>query len=127
MSTHSKFSQWAFGTPSDLTKFFLPVIPQDQGHSQNWVHLEKAMVSVIYGNLFLFCFVAYLMPCCYYVLCLNYCCLCLQTWQPPFAVDVDNFRFTPRVQRLNELEVSVVISIPCIIQDQSWLYGYNGK
>lgn len=28
-----------------------------------------------------------------------------QNWQPPFAVDVDNFKFTPRVQRLNELEV----------------------
>ncbi|XP_013414674.1 lysine-specific demethylase 5A-like isoform X2 [Lingula anatina] len=27
-----------------------------------------------------------------------------QEWQPPFAVDVDNFRFVPRVQRLNELE-----------------------
>ncbi|XP_064633580.1 lysine-specific demethylase 5A-like isoform X2 [Lineus longissimus] len=25
-------------------------------------------------------------------------------WQPPFAVDVDKFVFTPRVQRLNELE-----------------------
>lgn len=29
-----------------------------------------------------------------------------QDWQPPFAVEVDNFRFTPRIQRLNELEVS---------------------
>jgi len=29
-----------------------------------------------------------------------------QSWQPPFAVDVDSFKFTPRVQRLNELEVS---------------------
>ena len=28
-----------------------------------------------------------------------------QDWQPPFAVEVDNFRFTPRIQRLNELEV----------------------
>ncbi|XP_065573719.1 lysine-specific demethylase 5D-like isoform X2 [Artemia franciscana] len=25
-------------------------------------------------------------------------------WQPPFAIDVDSFRFTPRIQRLNELE-----------------------
>ncbi|KAI5645926.1 ARID/BRIGHT DNA binding domain-containing protein [Phthorimaea operculella] len=25
-------------------------------------------------------------------------------WQPPFAVDVDRLRFTPRIQRLNELE-----------------------
>ncbi|KAG9335221.1 hypothetical protein JZ751_005576 [Albula glossodonta] len=28
-----------------------------------------------------------------------------EDWQPPFACDVRNFRFTPRVQRLNELEV----------------------
>ncbi|XP_076344166.1 lysine-specific demethylase 5A-like isoform X2 [Tachypleus tridentatus] len=27
-------------------------------------------------------------------------------WQPPFAVDVDNFKFTPRIQRLNELEAT---------------------
>uniref|UniRef100_A0A8C3IVQ9 JmjN domain-containing protein n=1 Tax=Chrysemys picta bellii TaxID=8478 RepID=A0A8C3IVQ9_CHRPI len=27
-------------------------------------------------------------------------------WQPPFACEVQSFRFTPRVQRLNELEVS---------------------
>ncbi|XP_073805140.1 lysine-specific demethylase 5A isoform X1 [Danio rerio] len=27
-----------------------------------------------------------------------------QGWQPPFACDVRSFRFTPRVQRLNELE-----------------------
>ncbi|XP_014667621.1 PREDICTED: lysine-specific demethylase 5B-like [Priapulus caudatus] len=27
-------------------------------------------------------------------------------WQPPFAIDVDNFIFTPRRQRLNELEGS---------------------
>lgn len=32
--------------------------------------------------------------------------LVFQDWQPPFAVEVDNFRFTPRIQRLNELEVS---------------------
>ena len=25
-------------------------------------------------------------------------------WQPPFAVDVDKLKFTPRIQRLNELE-----------------------
>lgn len=33
--------------------------------------------------------------------------LVCQDWQPPFACDVRNFRFTPRVQRLNELEVSL--------------------
>lgn len=32
-------------------------------------------------------------------------------WQPPFAVDVDNFRFTPRVQRLNELEAKTRIKL----------------
>jgi hypothetical protein len=32
-----------------------------------------------------------------------------QDWQPPFAVDVDKFKFTPRIQRLNELEVCPVI------------------
>uniref|UniRef100_A0A671RFW0 JmjN domain-containing protein n=1 Tax=Sinocyclocheilus anshuiensis TaxID=1608454 RepID=A0A671RFW0_9TELE len=31
-----------------------------------------------------------------------------QGWQPPFACDVCSFRFTPRIQRLNELEVSSV-------------------
>lgn len=29
-----------------------------------------------------------------------------QDWQPPFSVELDTFRFTPRIQRLNELEVS---------------------
>lgn len=32
-----------------------------------------------------------------------------QDWQPPFAVDVDKFKFTPRIQRLNELEVCPVM------------------
>lgn len=26
-------------------------------------------------------------------------------WQPPFAIDVENFKFTPRIQRLNELSI----------------------
>lgn len=30
----------------------------------------------------------------------------VQDWQPPFACEVQSFRFTPRIQRLNELEVS---------------------
>lgn len=34
-----------------------------------------------------------------------------QRWQPPFAVDVDKLRFTPRIQRLNELEVNPIRSI----------------
>lgn len=32
-------------------------------------------------------------------------------WQPAFAVDVDNFRFTPRIQRLNELEAKTRIKL----------------
>lgn len=32
-------------------------------------------------------------------------------WQPPFACDVRNFRFTPRVQRLNELEALTRIKL----------------
>ncbi|XP_055932115.1 lysine-specific demethylase 5A-like [Argiope bruennichi] len=32
-------------------------------------------------------------------------------WQPPFAVDVDNFRFTPRMQRLNELEATTRVKL----------------
>ncbi len=35
----------------------------------------------------------------------------LQDWQPPFAVDVDNFKFTPRIQRLNELEAKTRIKL----------------
>lgn len=32
-------------------------------------------------------------------------------WQPPFAVDVDLFKFVPRVQRLNELEAKTRIKL----------------
>ncbi|XP_075691413.1 lysine-specific demethylase 5C isoform X3 [Rhinoderma darwinii] len=32
-------------------------------------------------------------------------------WQPPFAVEVDNFRFTPRIQRLNELEAETRVQL----------------
>jgi hypothetical protein len=39
----------------------------------------------------------------------NFIMYWLQDWQPPFAVDVDKFKFTPRIQRLNELEVCPVI------------------
>ena len=34
-----------------------------------------------------------------------------QDWQPPFAVDVDKLRFTPRIQRLNELEAHTRIKL----------------
>lgn len=32
-------------------------------------------------------------------------------WQPPFAIDVDNFRFTPRVQCLRELEATTRVTL----------------
>lgn len=32
-------------------------------------------------------------------------------WQPPFALDVDRLRFTPRVQRLNELEARTRVKL----------------
>ncbi|XP_014249418.1 lysine-specific demethylase lid-like [Cimex lectularius] len=34
-----------------------------------------------------------------------------QDWQPPFAVDIGKFLFTPRVQRLNELEAKTRIRL----------------
>ncbi|RWS11452.1 lysine-specific demethylase lid-like protein [Dinothrombium tinctorium] len=33
------------------------------------------------------------------------------TFQPPFAVDIEQFRFTPRVQRLNELEAQTRVKL----------------
>lgn len=38
-------------------------------------------------------------------------CRSLQNWQPPFAVDVDKFKFVPRIQRLNELEAKTRIKL----------------
>ncbi|XP_034022739.1 lysine (K)-specific demethylase 5Ba [Thalassophryne amazonica] len=32
-------------------------------------------------------------------------------WQPPFACDVDNLKFTPRIQRLNELEAQTRVKL----------------
>lgn len=32
-------------------------------------------------------------------------------WQPPFALDVDRFAFTPRIQRLNELEAKTRVKL----------------
>uniref|UniRef100_A0A8C5HFN8 [histone H3]-trimethyl-L-lysine(4) demethylase n=1 Tax=Gouania willdenowi TaxID=441366 RepID=A0A8C5HFN8_GOUWI len=32
-------------------------------------------------------------------------------WQPPFSVELDNFRFTPRIQRLNELEAKTRVKL----------------
>lgn len=29
-----------------------------------------------------------------------------KTWKPPFCVDANTFKFTPRIQRINELEVN---------------------
>ncbi|XP_069785350.1 lysine-specific demethylase 5C isoform X2 [Narcine bancroftii] len=42
-------------------------------------------------------------------------------WQPPFAVEVDNFKFTPRIQRLNELEIVVDEGgYEAICRDRRW-------
>lgn len=38
-----------------------------------------------------------------------------QGWQPPFACDVDRLHFTPRIQRLNELEVRPLFAF-CLLQ-----------
>ncbi len=35
----------------------------------------------------------------------------IQGWKPPFAVDVETFTFTPRIQPLNELEVKLVVNV----------------
>ncbi|XP_072305119.1 lysine-specific demethylase 5C isoform X2 [Eucyclogobius newberryi] len=32
-------------------------------------------------------------------------------WQPPFSVELDTFRFTPRIQRLNELEAQTRVKL----------------
>uniref|UniRef100_A0A673BLC0 [histone H3]-trimethyl-L-lysine(4) demethylase n=1 Tax=Sphaeramia orbicularis TaxID=375764 RepID=A0A673BLC0_9TELE len=32
-------------------------------------------------------------------------------WQPPFSVELDSFRFTPRIQRLNELEAETRVKL----------------
>jgi hypothetical protein len=55
-----------------------------------------------------------------------------QDWQPPFAVDVDKFKFTPRIQRLNELEVcSLVVSISyddvVVTVTKLWLFVTEAK
>lgn len=34
-----------------------------------------------------------------------------KTWKPKFCIDMNNFKFTPRVQRLNELEANTRIKI----------------
>ena len=41
-------------------------------------------------------------------------CLCVQGWKPPFAVDVEKFSFTPRLQPLNELEVTQEVLTVCM-------------
>ncbi|KAI1287401.1 Lysine-specific demethylase lid [Halotydeus destructor] len=51
------------------------------------------------------------------------------SFQPPFAVDVESFRFTPRVQRLNELEAQTRIKFNFLEQVvKFWdLQGSNVK
>uniref|UniRef100_A0A6I8SR53 JmjN domain-containing protein n=1 Tax=Xenopus tropicalis TaxID=8364 RepID=A0A6I8SR53_XENTR len=39
-----------------------------------------------------------------------------QDWQPPFACDVKSFCFTPRVQRLNELEAMTRVKLDFLDQ-----------
>ncbi|XP_024422303.1 lysine-specific demethylase 5D-like isoform X2 [Desmodus rotundus] len=34
-----------------------------------------------------------------------------EDWQPPFAVEIDNFKFIPRVQRLSELEAQTRVKL----------------
>lgn len=49
-----------------------------------------------------------------------------QGWQPPFACDVDRLHFTPRIQRLNELEVRPLFA-SCLLQIlylQIWSCGF---
>lgn len=42
-------------------------------------------------------------------------CVFPQEWQPPFACDVDRLKFTPRIQRLNELEVRHIYEVMWLI------------
>lgn len=42
---------------------------------------------------------------CWFYLFINSSFIVFQQWQPTFSVDVEKFRFTPRLQKLNELEV----------------------
>ncbi|ELK34975.1 Lysine-specific demethylase 5B [Myotis davidii] len=37
--------------------------------------------------------------------------VCKEDWQPPFACDVDKLHFTPRIQRLNELEAQTRVKL----------------
>lgn len=53
-----------------------------------------------------------------------------QGWKPPFAVNVETFTFTPRVQPLNELEViiskvlAVVLWTKCLLFNVSRIFFY---
>ena len=35
----------------------------------------------------------------------------LQNWKPPFSIDPEKLKFTPRVQTLNELEASTRVKL----------------
>lgn len=68
----------------------------------------------------------------YLIVFCNFIMYWFQDWQPPFAVDVDKFKFTPRIQRLNELEVcSLVVSISyddvVVTVTKLWLFVTEGK
>ena len=36
-----------------------------------------------------------------------------KSWEPKFCLDTNTFKFTPRVQRLNELEVRLLMLVTC--------------
>ena len=55
--------------------------------------------------------------------------LLAQCFQPPFTVDVNNFRFTPRIQRLNELEAQTRVRLSFLEKLIKWweLQGHQIK
>jgi len=48
-------------------------------------------------------------------------------WKPKFSLDMNTFKFTPRVQRLNELEVCLVLFAPAITENPNIFIFSNFK
>lgn len=46
-------------------------------------------------------------------------------WHPPFAVDVDHFKFTPRIQKLNELDANTRVKL-YFLDRLATYWSYNG-
>ncbi len=46
-------------------------------------------------------------------------------WHPPFAVDVDHFKFTPRIQKLNELDANTRVKL-YFLDRLATYWNYNG-